>query len=260
MENHDLSVIFRLSFGNAIIIVFLEYATNMVGYILINIVFYHRQSKVPESLLFILELCSCWITLLIIRCWSKQSWIDLIAPRRVNKIIWCPTLVSIAGIYFLAGFVATYALYFLPMPAWVADAFREPGWLAAIFGAPLVEEIIFRSVILGGFLCQYSQNKAILLSPCLFTFVHLNPWQLFPAFFFGIFAGWVFSETRSIWPVLVMHIIHNGACHAEGYFAIYPFGSGHKPPPCWTLVLGMVLLSTGARFLNPQNRVPFRKG
>ena len=42
-----------------------------------------------------------------------------------------------------------------------------------------------------------------------FSLMHLNPWQAFPAFFGGLFLGWVFYKTQSIIPGMIVHATIN---------------------------------------------------
>lgn len=57
---------------------------------------------------------------------------------------------------------------------------------ALIFG-PVLEEIIFRNILLNSLLNCYSRNRAILISACLFALVHGNPIQISQALIPGLF-------------------------------------------------------------------------
>jgi uncharacterized protein len=121
--------------------------------------------------------------------------------------------------------IATVALAFsvivpmtslIPIPDFFKKIFlemsRERGFfsfLSIVIAAPILEELIFRGIILDGFLKRYSPVKAIVLSSFLFGFVHLNPWQFVGAFTIGIFMGWVYYRTRNIALTIVIHLTHN---------------------------------------------------
>lgn len=77
--------------------------------------------------------------------------------------------------------------------------------------APIIEEVIFRGIILRGFLSNYSGRKAIFLSALIFAIIHFNIWQFPTAFCVGTFAGWIFSKTRSISTCILIHSLYNGS-------------------------------------------------
>ena len=77
--------------------------------------------------------------------------------------------------------------------------------LLMVVVAPIIEELIFRGVILDGFLRQFTPPQAILASSFLFGFAHLNPWQFVSGLALGGVIGWVYYRTRSLIPCMVMH-------------------------------------------------------
>lgn len=89
-------------------------------------------------------------------------------------------------------------------------------FLTIVIAAPILEEILFRGVILEGFLKNYNPQKAILLSAVIFGGAHLNPWQAYGAFLIGIFIGWLYWKTRSLIPGILIHFINN----VIGFFAL----------------------------------------
>ncbi|MBE0655100.1 MAG: CPBP family intramembrane metalloprotease [Bacteroidales bacterium] len=103
----------------------------------------------------------------------------------------------------------------MPMP----DSFKELlgnaiqlnvfGFLVVAIAAPILEEILFRGIILEGFLKNYTPWKAILWSALLFGVSHLNPWQAIPGIGAGILIGWIYWKTRSILPGILIHFTNN---------------------------------------------------
>ncbi|MBK6285444.1 MAG: CPBP family intramembrane metalloprotease [Draconibacterium sp.] len=80
---------------------------------------------------------------------------------------------------------------YFPAPAWFWEMFNKIfegdfGWWGAFMKvavvAPIVEELIFRGLILQGFRRNYTAFTAVFMSALLFALFHLNPWQ-FPATF-----------------------------------------------------------------------------
>jgi hypothetical protein len=107
----------------------------------------------------------------------------------------------------------------LPVPAWIVDLLQnlfgkpENFWgslLTLVVVAPLTEELLFRGLILRGFLGNYSVHKAILVSAFLFGAFHLNPWQFTGALVLGAVFAWWFFKTRSLLPCLFGHALNNG--------------------------------------------------
>lgn len=74
--------------------------------------------------------------------------------------------------------------------------------------APLLEELLFRGVILDGFLRRYSSFKAIFLSALFFAVLHYGP-QIATAMLLGLLAGYVYYYTGSIWACIILHGVNN---------------------------------------------------
>jgi len=82
-------------------------------------------------------------------------------------------------------------------------------FLMIVIAAPILEEFIFRGVILDGFLRNYSPFKSILMSSLLFGIIHLNPWQFIAATITGFFSGWVYYRTRKLTLSIIIHFVNN---------------------------------------------------
>lgn len=91
--------------------------------------------------------------------------------------------------------------------------------IAIIIAAPVLEELVFRGIILDGLLKKYSPVKSILISSMLFGFIHLNPWQFVTAFIIGIFSGWVYYKTRKLAASIAIHFANNLAAFIAIYFS-----------------------------------------
>lgn len=104
----------------------------------------------------------------------------------------------------------------IPLPEFVKELFLEMmnyngifGFLTIVVAAPILEELIFRGIILDGFLKRYSPLKSILFSSFLFGLVHMNPWQFISAMIIGCFAGWIYYRTRNLLLCILIHFINN---------------------------------------------------
>jgi hypothetical protein len=112
-----------------------------------------------------------------------------------------------------------------PPPEWFEEIFEgllgdSDFWsfMTLVIAAPFFEELLFRGVILDGFLKQYSVRKSILWSSFFFGLFHLNPWQFVTAMILGSFIGWVYHRTRSLLPCMAIHAFANGTSYFMGKF------------------------------------------
>lgn len=113
----------------------------------------------------------------------------------------------------------------IPMPDWVWEYFKEIlgqrdifTFLAVVIAAPVLEELLFRGIILKGFLKQYPPWKSILWSAFLFGLIHLNPWQFIAAMGAGTFIGWIYWRTGSLLPCIFIHLVNNAISFAASFY------------------------------------------
>jgi membrane protease YdiL (CAAX protease family) len=79
-----------------------------------------------------------------------------------------------------------------------------------VIAAPILEEILFRGIILDGFLRNYTPFNAIVTSAFMFGLIHGNIPQGIGAFMLGCLFGWLYWKTNSIIPCMILHAINNG--------------------------------------------------
>lgn len=115
----------------------------------------------------------------------------------------------------------------IPMPQVIEELFAMLAskdistMLMVCIAGPVLEEVLFRGIILDGFLSRYKPAKAIFWSSFLFGLFHLNPWQFIPGFLIGILLAWIYLKTRSLIPVILVHLVNNSL----SYFTMYIYGS-----------------------------------
>ncbi|MGH7566962.1 MAG: lysostaphin resistance A-like protein [Gemmatimonadota bacterium] len=81
----------------------------------------------------------------------------------------------------------------------------------AVVLAPVLEEALFRGVILRGLARRRGPRSATLWTAAFFAFFHFyNPWQIVPTFFLGLLFAWVVLTTGSLWASIVLHSAFNG--------------------------------------------------
>jgi membrane protease YdiL (CAAX protease family) len=83
--------------------------------------------------------------------------------------------------------------------------------LLACVIAPVVEEMLFRGIILRGFLQRYTRAQAIWGSSVLFGLAHMNIYQFVAALMMGAVCGWLYTRARSLVPCIALHAAYNGA-------------------------------------------------
>ncbi len=112
--------------------------------------------------------------------------------------------------------LVSITLYIFPVPEAFAELMRQIGdpthiavFATLVIAAPVLEEFIFRGVILDGLLKKHSPYRAIMVSSLLFAIVHLNPWQFVTAFIMGLFIGWVYYRTGSLSMAIIIHGANN---------------------------------------------------
>lgn len=76
---------------------------------------------------------------------------------------------------------------------------------SAVIIGPAIEEIVFRGIILKGFLSNYPVKKAIVYSSILFALVHGNPVNIAIAFIIGSFLSIVYAAKRNIMLSILLH-------------------------------------------------------
>jgi len=132
----------------------------------------------------------------------------------INKIQgWLVPVIIIGALAMIIPLAQSSA--WIPMPESVRKFFEKTftkdifSIATAVIVAPILEEIICRGIILKGLLKNYPPYKAILISAIFFSVIHLNPWQAIPAFFSGLFLGWIYYKTQSVIPGMIIHATIN---------------------------------------------------
>jgi uncharacterized protein len=133
--------------------------------------------------------------------------------RIINLKILPWLLVATAGLIF--GIVSPI-VSLIPLNDFFRKLFMEMAgrtgilsFAAIAIAAPVLEEVLFRGIILDGFLKRYGPVKSILISSLLFGALHLNPWQFVGAFLLGTLMGWIYYRTGSLALTICIHFMNN---------------------------------------------------
>jgi membrane protease YdiL (CAAX protease family) len=158
-----------------------------------------------------------------------------------------------AGALLFASDAENVIVRILPPPEFVKELFgqlvgkgngpAELFFLAIV--APVTEELLFRGVMLTGFLPRYGRGRTMIGTAFLFGLIHLNPWQFVPAFILGVLFAWWRIESNSLWPPLVAHAITNGSAYFLNLGQDPADVFNPEAQPVWLSALGIALLSGG---------------
>lgn len=74
---------------------------------------------------------------------------------------------------------------------------------------PVIEELVFRGIILGEFLSTMNADIAVFLSALIFGTMHMQPVQIGYALVCGLILGYVYLYSNSLYLSIAIHIIFN---------------------------------------------------
>lgn len=171
------------------------------------------------------------------------------SPAAMLSVVAIPVVLLVPGLMLLAGALNSIVIAMFPMSARDQALLGElmaPGVVSLLFAcvaAPVLEEMLFRGVILRSFLRQYSRTRAILWSSAIFGIAHLNLYQLASAFAIGIVAGWLYERCRSLWPCILLHAAYN-ACVSFSYQRAME-GDASLSSASWTAAAFVAAIAAG---------------
>ena len=99
----------------------------------------------------------------------------------------------------------------LPMPS--SAVYGRGFWaiITLVVMAPLLEEFLCRGIILESVRAKYGVVAALFLSSAFFAVLHGHPALAVNAFVMGLILGFIYIETNSIFSVVLLHAMNNGA-------------------------------------------------
>ena len=164
--------------------------------------------------------------LVIVPAWlyvwrSGYSAREVFRLRKVpGQALWAATLVGL-GATVLGDELDRFVQTLFPMPEEIAKGVEQmlkvhslvDGLIVfvAIVGlAGLLEEMLFRGLLLGALERTFDVTRAVMLSALLFAFFHLNPWTAIQILVFGVVLGVLAWRADSVYPAALVHGINNG--------------------------------------------------
>lgn len=104
---------------------------------------------------------------------------------------------------------------------------RIPLVLLVVSLGPVIEELLFRGVLLSALLQRWRAVPSVLITSALFALVHLSGlqfhWYAVPQLFLlALLLGWLRLRSGSIWPAVVAHGTNNLLAVAVWFVAVKP--------------------------------------
>ena len=159
--------------------------------------------------------CVLWIGLKL----AKATFREVFPFKPIRWVLLIPMTFTVVGLGILLSEADNLLRSFWPIPEWLEKMLQsffgesQNLWssiFTLVIVAAVTEELLFRGLILRGFLQNYSARTAIVVSALLFGAFHLNPWQFTGAVVLGGVFAWWFVRTRSLLPCLFGHALNNG--------------------------------------------------
>lgn len=126
-------------------------------------------------------------------------------------ILWGFVLILITGIV-IEPLLELFPESFLKM---VDQMGMHGGWsiLMLVILAPVMEEVLFRGILLESVRSKYNSGRAIVVSALMFGVIHFIPQQVVNAFVIGLILGFIYVRTDSLWPVIIIHALNNAMAY-----------------------------------------------
>ncbi len=198
-----------------------HFAVIFIFYIAFTIPFGFIQYFAPKSL-------DAWVMLLayaipmILTIWATRRTYDKRGQLNFKPAFWdlLPLVIVVSYAFLIVG---EATVFLLPEPSGIWKTIYDElnksmekifnnhvaGFLMVAVAAPVLEETLFRGVILRALLKKYKPYKAILWSAVAFGIFHLNPWQFLYATVLGLFLGYMYWKTKSLFYPILIHFMLN---------------------------------------------------
>ena len=149
-----------------------------------------------------------WVLLVVVRRNGVDLGVMLRWPR-LGAYWWAVAGLFVVQLLFSLGAISLTQLVF-PGLADALEGVGEGNLMLAVLGLvilpPLVEEVVFRGVIVERLSIRWRVRAAILVSALAFGILHVDP---IGAGMFGVMTGLLYLRTGSLWPGILIHFANN---------------------------------------------------
>jgi membrane protease YdiL (CAAX protease family) len=206
-------------FSDAVVLIGIYIGAQLVLGLLLGFGLSFASIEVNNVIFVVLLVAAFAITMLVMHRRLRGQIGSYFPTPRARPLVFLAAMIGGIGLLSLLQPVEGFLLKLIPMPRFLKSTFDiivNPNdllgsLLLAAIVAPLIEEILFRGLILQGFVRNYGAFHGLMLSSLLFGIVHFNPYQFVAGFILGLFIGLLFVRTGSILPGLLVHVLYNGA-------------------------------------------------
>ena len=187
------------------------------------------------------------------------SLIAMLTRPRFQFLLLLPLAVASCGITILASELGNLLNWLQPIPKeyleFIDELYNQNVW-GVLFTigivAPVVEELLFRGVILDGLEIRYNRRTAVVLSSILFGVTHILPHAVVNATLLGFFFAWLKFKTRSLRLCILVHAFYNSVPLLLTEFTRIQIPGFNTTPadvvqfqPWWFDMIGVVFLLLG---------------
>lgn len=212
----------KAQFPSAIEACFLVFALFLVEYFIVGFLSDVRSLSGldPRDLAAVIVILGNGVLFTGLLHYKGLSYPELFHPAKHSIsatifVLALPVLMIVPGAVVLIASLQDLLLLLFPMSASEQAMFERmmSGGIASIIAvclvAPVVEEMLFRGIILRSFLRQYPKHYAILGSAVIFGAAHMNLYQFVAGLGSGLVLGWLYERSQSLWPGILFHASYN---------------------------------------------------
>lgn len=183
---------------------------------------------------------------------ARRHRIDLRAMfrrPRIGRFWWVVLGLTVAQFAFSIGASAITAALF---PDFVAGAevSTEAGFgvvaISLVVLPPLVEELVFRGMLLERWTVKWRLGIAIVVQAIAFGVLHVDP---VGAGLFGVVMAVMYLRTRTLWVPIVMHALNNGVVLLAVFTAGEAVSDESTQSVSEALVVGVVFMGVSLPFI-----------
>jgi membrane protease YdiL (CAAX protease family) len=188
---------------------------------------------------------------------SRSSFREVLRITPFPPSILVPVIAALFGLWVVLIEIMAFVTRAIPVDQGMMEEMSKllfkSLWIGIpllVVAAPIMEEALFRGIILRGLLERYTPAKAVALNAVFFATAHFNIWQLPASFGTGLFLGWVYLRTRSLALCIMLHAFHNLALAFVGQYVADLLGVSMDEAtmpfvPWWVVALGVAFLIFG---------------
>ena len=174
-------------------------------------------------------------------------------------------LLAFLGMLALAVLMAELAFWtekIFPMPVEFKELYMEaltarnvPELLTLLLAAAILpglcEEVAFRGFFQPIMVMRFGPHAGIITTAGLFTIIHMNPWHIVALFMIGLYLGYLYYWTKSLWVPMLAHLANNGTSVLLMYLAPdASLSQMNEPPPRWLVPVCFIVFVACVRWLH----------